>query len=122
MSRITRLLCCALFASCFVVAQSEKAEAQYPGYYGPVVPSVGVVGYSARRGGLLGQRVVVRPVVGTVPVPVARPVYVQPYVAARPVVAVPAVTRAYYAPPVRVAVPVTSYRVPVTQYVPVYGY
>lgn len=120
MGRIPRLLSCALIASCFVVAQSENAEAQYPGYYSSVAPAVGVVGYSARRGGLFGQRVVVRPVVGTVAV--ARPVYAQQYVAARPVVAVPTVTRAYYVPPVRVAVPVTTYRVPVTRYVPVYGY
>ncbi|MEM9588403.1 MAG: hypothetical protein AAGA03_14060 [Planctomycetota bacterium] len=114
---------------------SQSARAQHPVYYAApqaVVPAV--VGYTARRGGLLGQRVVYRPVVGaatvsTVAAPavaVAAPTVAvaAPAVAlaapavtvarpaitlARPVIA-PVVTRYR---PVTYAVPITSYRVPV---------
>ena len=114
MRHFTRFVCAIAVASCFMFASQKEASAQYPVYYAPAQPVVpAVVGYSARRGGLFGQRVVVRPVVA--PVAAAAPV-----VAARPVVApAPVTVRAYYAPPV---VPVTTYRVPVVPYVPVYGF
>jgi hypothetical protein len=127
--QFTRVLYCAVAVSCLMLATNKEASAQYPVYYAPVQPvAPAVVGYSARRAGLFGQRVVVRPVFAPVavsaPVVAARPVVAPaPVVAARPVLApAPVTVRAYYAPPVPVAVPVTTYRVPVAPYVPVYGF
>ena len=106
-----------------------KAQADYP-YYGTTYVRAPAVGYTARRGGLFGQRVVVRPVLGTVPVPVptapvvvARPVVAAPVVAVPPVAAARPVVSTYYAPPVGpIGVTVPVYRVPVTAVVPVVGF
>lgn len=107
---VTRLLCIAAVAAAFVVAPEKQASAGHPVYYAPATPVVpAVVGYSARRGGLFGQRVVMRPVVAPV--------------AAAPVIVAPPVVTAYYPPAVpAVAVPVRSYRVPYATIVPVYPY
>ena len=114
MSTITRFICVATIFTCGVLTSQSESKAQYPVYYAPastVAPAV--VGYTARRGGLFGQRVVVRPVVAPVMAPSA-------VVVERPVVPVePAAVQAYYAPPVPVAVPVTTYRVPVVTF---YGF
>ena len=111
MRSFTKVLCCAaIIATCLTVTTTNEAAAGYPVYYAPAQPVVpAVVGYSARRAGLFGRRVVVRPIVA----PVAAPV----------VVARPVVTATYeVVPPVTVAVPVRSYRVPYSAYYPYYGY
>jgi hypothetical protein len=139
---VTRLLCVGFIATCLTWMLQSDASAQYPvavTAVQPVVPAV--VGYAPQRRGLFGRRVVYRPVVA--PVVVARPV-VAPVVVARPALAPVVVARpgfapvvvarpafapvmappvsAYYAPPVRVLVPVRTYRIPVTNYVPVIGF
>ena len=93
MRHVTRLLSLATVASLLMLATQNEAQAQYPVYYAPVQPvAPAVVGYSARRAGLFGQRVVVRPIVAPVaaaPVVLARPVVdtAAPAVVARPIVA-----------------------------------
>jgi hypothetical protein len=115
MRHVIRLICLATLASFLMLAMQEKAQAQYPVYYAPAPPAVpAVVGYSARRGGLFGQRLVVRPVIAPVaaaPVVVARPVY-----GPSPIAVEYAPVSAYYPPPV------AAYRVPVGRYVPIYGF
>ena len=111
MRNATRLLCLAALALVTMHITTKEAAAQYPVYYGPVVQPVApaVVGYTARRAGFFGRRVIVRPVVAPV---VAAPA---PVVVARPVVAAPVVPVTAYYPPA-VAVPVTTYRAPVIWY------
>lgn len=134
-----RLLCVGLLVAGLACLAPAEASAQYPVVVQPAVPAV--VGYTAERRGLLGLRVVYRPVVSPVaaavpaaPVTVARPVLAAPAITvARPAWAAPAVTVArpawvvpapvtrYYAPPAPVAVP--TYRVPVTSYrIPVFAF
>lgn len=123
-----------------VITMPSEAQAQVPIAVAPAVPTV--VGYTAERRGLFGQRVVFRPVVAPVAtavpvttfaptVTVARPVVT----VARPVVTVPtpvvsqrvvvgfappaAPVTSFFAPPVAVpvAAPVTTFRVPVVSVV-----
>ncbi|MCO8122823.1 hypothetical protein NHH03_13830 [Stieleria sp. TO1_6] len=103
MRRLTRLICTIAIASAAMLSTPTVANAQYPAYYAPVLAPSPVVGYTARRRGLFGRRVVVRPLVA-------------------PSVVTYAPLRTYFAPAVPVAVPVTTYRVDVPAYRPVYGY
>ncbi len=112
MNNVKRILIAGLIAGVITIALQNDAKAQYPVAVQPVVPAV--VGYTAERRGLFGQRVVFRPVVANVPA--APAVAVEPAVTvARPVVTVarPAVepVAAYYPPPAQPVV--TTYRVPV---------
>lgn len=133
MPNVRRLLCVGLLVTCLCLAVESDASAQYPVVVQPAVPAV--VGYTAERRGLLGLRVVYRPVVA----PVAAAPAVPTVTVARPVVAAPVTlgyapvetpVTSYYAPaPVAVPVtsyyapPVTTYRVPVTSYrIPVFGF
>jgi hypothetical protein len=141
-SRIVWIVACTV---CAATWQQSNATAQVPVAVQPVVP--GVVGYSAEYRGLFGRRVVYRPIVAPV---AAAPVAVAPVAVARPIVSVarPVITAAplayapvqsyyapvqsYYAPvqsyyaPVQsnyapVAPVITTYRYPVTTFVPVLG-
>ncbi len=87
-----------LIVLAMTLAVQSDAHAQYGVVVQPVVPAV--VGYTAERRGLFGQRVVMRPIVA--PVAAAAPV-----VAARPVVSEPVAVQ--YAPP---AAPVAAYYAP----------
>ena len=110
MRRVTQLVCVLAMAVGLVSCSDRSADAGHPVYYAaapPVMPAV--VGYSARRGGVFGQRVVMRPVVAPV---VAAPLVMPP----------PVVRSFYYGAPISIAVPVSSYRVPYGAYYPVYGY
>lgn len=109
MRRFTTILCAFAIAVCLTLSTENKASADYPVYYAaPVAPAV--VGYTARRGGLFGQRTVVRPLVA--------PVAAAPVVVARPVVS------AFYPPPpvTYVAPVVTRYRVGYPTYFDIYGF
>ncbi len=107
MQRIIRTACVAVLLGAAFVSMDKPAQAGHPVYVAPVMPAV--VGYTARRGGLFGQRTVLRPVVA--------PIATRPFLVPSPVVG------AYYAPPVRYVAPaVTTYRLPVPAYVEVYGY
>lgn len=117
MRHFTLVLCVAAIAACLTVVPEKTASAQYPYYYAPVQPVVpAVIGYTARRRGLFGRRVVVRPIVA--------PVVAAPMVIARPVVTARygyvAPATAYYPPPVPVVAPVMTYRVPYAAYYPVW--
>jgi hypothetical protein len=121
MRHFYHFFCAAVIFGCLAVAGENRVSAGFPVVYAsaqPVVPAV--VGYTARRAGLFGRRVVMRPVVAPVAVPapvvVARPVVVAPPVV---VVARPAVTfgfesvapvTTFFPPPAPVPVPVRSFR------------
>ena len=122
MHRLIRLMCVVALTAAFFVAAERPSDAGYPVYVAPApVVAPAVVGYTARRGGLFGQRTVMRPVVA----PLAAPVAVAPIAVAparttalkpAPVVVAPTV-RAYYAPPVQYVAPaVTVYHLPVVAY------
>jgi hypothetical protein len=123
MRRFEKSVCLAAVAASLLLVAENQVSAQYPVYYAPppVVPAV--VGYSARRAGLFGRRVVVRPVVAAVPVPTV-PVAISTVAVARPVVTTSFGTEtpvaAFYPP--AVSIPVARYRIPYGAYYPVYGY
>ncbi len=134
MNRIKKTLMVGLIVVAISLTFQADAKADYPVLVQPAVAPT-VVGYSVRRAGLFGQRVVMRPVVApAIPVStvtVSRPVVTvarPAVVVERPLVTVerPVVTVARplvsvgYAPPVaayyRPVVPVVTYRMPVTTY------
>ena len=124
MRPITPVICILAISAFLTNVDKNEAFAGYPVYY---APAPAVVGYTARRAGLFGRRVVMRPVVAPVAVPAAviappPPVAVAPVVVARPVVQVGyrgvAPVGVYVPPPVPVAVPVSAYRIPYAAYYP----
>jgi hypothetical protein len=92
-----------------VITMPSEAQAQVPIAVAPAVPAV--VGYTAERRGLFGQRVVFRPVVAPVATAVPVTTFAPTVTVARPVVTVarPVVTVAR--PVVTVPTPVVSQRV-----------
>lgn len=136
---VTRMFGAGLLVTMLTLSLPEDLQAQYPVIVQPVAPTV--IGYTAERRGLFGQRTAFRPViapaVSTVPVvPMAQPVVsvarpvvglaTPPVTVARPVVpiapqAVAAPVAAYYAPAAPVVVPTRAYRIPVRPFYPPLG-